>query len=526
MDVHVLSKLKIALQMCFDLEVRCCKEWEFTHGVSMQFLKFWFGFAGCIFIVLGSGATPQTVFGESPLPSRGEDAHAFYVQPAGLSDDYPFGSSIEKVKRDFAAAKAVGAKHFRFGLSWAQTEAERGDYDWEVWDALFDLAPQYGLTLLPYFCYTPEWASSSNASDFWRAPPRDLKDFSDFVATAVERYKGKAHSWEIWNEPDNKAFWTGSSKQFIELAKAGAQSVRRVDSSAKIVLGGLSRGPYSSFLKKLLNAKPMIGLYDVINIHGYHETWEPELTEDYIAKFAEVSELATAANVKADIWLAEFGYSNTRFKQDTVSEWGVDVHYAYEHTAEYQAKMLWKHHVMALASGRVSLSTWYRVNDLPEGTDVIGDKNNLYLGILDINHKPKPSYYALKLFNRIFSKPVRRITQGIKIKKAKDSQAVVEAFETKQGEVIVTAWLRSSKRSELKDKSGMAQDNRRERVELTAAGFGAELVVKSCDVGKAFVTRLPCQKRKLSQEILPISLAGGDEIFIGEIKNLRVGVGK
>ena len=43
------------------------------------------------------------------------------------------------------------------------------------------------------------------------------------------------------------------------------------------------------------------------------------------------------------------------------------------------------------STDRVSLVTWYRINDLPAGQEVIGDVNNRHLGVVDLHGRPKPA---------------------------------------------------------------------------------------------------------------------------------------
>lgn len=34
------------------------------------------------------------------------------------------------------------------------------------------------------------------------------------------RYRGQIRSWELWNEPDNPAYWLGTTAPFAELVSA------------------------------------------------------------------------------------------------------------------------------------------------------------------------------------------------------------------------------------------------------------------------------------------------------------------
>ena len=140
-----------------------------------------------------------------------------------------------------ALVRAVGARHLRFAVGWDSTEVEPGKYDWSAWDALFGLLREAGVTPLPYVCYTPRWLTPSDPKDFWRRPA-DPRRFARFVSALVERYRGQAPSWELWNEPDNELYWLGTAEQFARLVEAGARAVRTADPAARVVLGGMSKG--------------------------------------------------------------------------------------------------------------------------------------------------------------------------------------------------------------------------------------------------------------------------------------------
>ncbi|MGH7969626.1 MAG: hypothetical protein ACREIC_12960, partial [Limisphaerales bacterium] len=68
-------------------------------------------------------------------------------------------------------------------------------------------------------------ASSSAGDDFWRQPPKDTRDFAEFLRQLITRYHTHIHSWEIWNEPDNPSYWLDSVEQFEALPQAGSRAV-------------------------------------------------------------------------------------------------------------------------------------------------------------------------------------------------------------------------------------------------------------------------------------------------------------
>ena len=72
-------------------------------------------------------------------------------------------------------------------------------------------------------------------------PPKDYKQWSTLVHTLVahwvERYgiqEVAAWFFEVWNEPNLKAFWTGTQKDYFQLYRVSADAIKTVDPSLKV----------------------------------------------------------------------------------------------------------------------------------------------------------------------------------------------------------------------------------------------------------------------------------------------------
>lgn len=432
----------------------------------------------------------------------------FYDQPVALCDDYPEESTtLEKIRGDFAIMREAGVHMLRFGVGWDEIETSPGHYDFSLWDQILAEAEKAGITLLPYVCYTPEWATPTK-KDFFRQPPSDPARFGAFMRTIALRYKGRIHSWELWNEPDLEAYWTGTADELAPMIIEGARQVRAADPSAVIVLGGMAKGR-SPFFEELVREHRITDWVDVVNVHGYFETWSNDRIERYPARLAALADLLPKGRPAPDLWMAEFGYSSKRYADREASEWGVDVVHAYEHTPEHQAVALFESHVLALASGKLSLTAWYRIRDLPDGEAVIGDDNNRHLGIVDVNGRKKPSFYALSLYSRLFRGPTRPFyaDQG-----SGPSDRVVYVFEKKNGDAVVVGWLRSATRGEVRDASGYAKDERRETVRIPVPKGDYEKLVTYRVTGEIE------GERTFSGDALEGVELRGDRPFIAELR--------
>ena len=392
------------------------------------------------------------------------DARGFYFMPTAIEDDYFDGTSpLSRVERHFEIARQVGARYFRCAFSWNGIEKERDKYDWTFWDGLVNLADQNHIQLIPYVAYSPRWAVSSE-KDFWKHPPTDPQAYGDFMNRIAARYRGRIAAWEIWNEPDNKDYWTGTVEQFAPLVKLAARRIRDADPNAVIVLGGMSYG-LSPFLDHLIEVDHIDRWVDVVALHAYPESWSNERAETVFQRWIPaVWESLVRDQSGVDLWVNEMGYADYRYKANQASVYGTKIFYKDEHTRKYQAAMLFKFEVMALASPQVSLTGWYRTDDFPAAEKRLGsDLVNFHLGLTDPAGRPKPAFLALQFFNRLFARPSRRVPA--RASRPFESQSVLNVFEM-DGRVIVVAWLRSSLPSEVADQSGMLTDRRSEALSV------------------------------------------------------------
>ncbi len=407
---------------------------------------------------------PLNRFPDSRL--TGTDAQGFYRMPTGIGDDYFDGTdSIMRIRSHMEVARALGVKYLRCAFSWNGIEHERGKYSWGFWDRLVTESERYGIKLIPYVAYTPEWAARSRI-EFWRQPPRTPELFAAFMEKIVARYHGRILSWELWNEPDLSEYWKGSPEEFAELIRQGATAARRADPDIVVVLGGLSLGP-SPFFVKLITKEHIAAYVDVIAQHAYPESWDPERAETIFFQWtSQMRKLIEESGSRVDFWLNEIGYPDYRYRATNASKYGkTDVFYEYEHTARYQGVFLFKSFVMALASNAASLTVWYRIDDFPRTERRLGDDLiHFHLGVLNERGQPKPDFRAFQFLNRMFSLPTRSVANaGASAQKA---AAVVNVLERRDSTLIVVAWLRSSERSDIQKMTGVQRDQRAEIISI------------------------------------------------------------
>ena len=394
------------------------------------------------------------------------DARGYFRPGIAIGDDYFDGHDTRaRVERHMAEAKQIGARFLRCAFSWNGIEPEPGKYDFAFWDMLVDEATKAGIQLIPYVAYTPKWAARSQ-ENFWQQPPQSPALFADVMRTLAARYRGRIKSWELWNEPDLTDYWRGTSGEFADLVKAGAQAVREGDPDAVVVLSGISREP-GDFFHDLLYRYHLDRWVDVLALHAYPESWSEERAEDVFPVWLpQTEDYVRQSGDPVDVWLDEMGYADYRYDTAHASMYKTNIYYRYEHSPSYAADFLLKSFLLALTSDDLSLAGWYRIDDFRHSDPRMpGDKVNDHLGLVDVNGKPKPSFYAMEFLDRLLERPIRVLPAPVAA--GPGSQAVVRLLARNDGEIIAAGWLRSSEYAEVPRHTGMERDRRREPVSVT-----------------------------------------------------------
>ncbi len=396
----------------------------------------------------------------------------FYHVPIGLCEDYPEESTtLEVIKADMELLKRSGITLLRISFGWDGIETEKGKYSWLFWDDYVRIAvDEYGITLIPYICYTPAWNSTGDSSNYWNHTPIDYEAFGRFIQVLVNRYKDRIKTWELWNEPDITAYWSGTAADLAKLTKIGAQAVRRADPTAKVVLAGLAHR--TEFTRALFRDHGISPFVDVVNCHSYYETWNGDALEtipEYVNTLADI--IAQYGN-KQSLWMAEVGYSTFRRPDGYVSEsyWST---FEYEHTPRYQAVALWRTLTLLLCTEKIAAIAWYEVKDLPSQENVIGDVNNRNLGVAYIGHKPKPAEKALSFFNAFFGQPSVCIDREVAVTRALSSESEIHCFRMADESIAVVGWLKTHvKGKDPGGPRGNLKDTRRESAGLIIPAKG------------------------------------------------------
>src|SRR5207248_920465 len=178
------------------------------------------------------------------------------------------------------------------------------------------------LHVLPIITYTPSWARPPGCTSN-KCAPADANRFASFAEAAARRYAPLGISaWEIWNEPNVKAFWQPAPDpgRYVDLLRATVRALRGVDPRARVISGGLAASATTegdiSQLDYLADFCTAGGaeLVDAVGYHPYSFPVPPDYDASWNA-WAQIANtprsfesiLASCGAAHMKLWLTEYG---------------------------------------------------------------------------------------------------------------------------------------------------------------------------------------------------------------------------
>ncbi len=213
----------------------------------------------------------------------------------------------ERVEASLERLRAVGCSRLRTHLSWAEYHAE-GGRDWYDW-----LIPKLAgeVDLLPSILYTPPSISETGRTS---GPPRDLEALAAFVDEVIDRYGAHFTAIELWNEPNNLLDWDWRvDPDWLKFCTMIGSAAHWAQERGKtVVLGGPC--PADMNWLKLMGERGVLGVVDVVGVHGFPGTWDSEegVWTGWGDLVETVRETIRPFNDRAEIWITEGGYATWR----------------------------------------------------------------------------------------------------------------------------------------------------------------------------------------------------------------------
>jgi hypothetical protein len=191
-----------------------------------------------------------------------------------------------------------------------------------------------------------------------KGPPKNERNFLDYIDRVVCEYAEKIRSYEIWNEPNAILFWTGSVSQYANLLKVTAKEIKNIDDKIKVGINtawqkGVKKPWSLGFIEKL-SARNALCDVDFIGLHSYPGSWEPGQAHTWSSRINSTDEFLRSIDEEKELWVTEFGYHAFPGTLGKIF---------YPHSPSVQKHYL-EHAYHSMAStGKVSQAFWYCLHD-------------------------------------------------------------------------------------------------------------------------------------------------------------------
>ena len=269
-------------------------------------------------------------------------------------------------------------------------------------DALVDFLLSIGVRPFVELSFMPEALASGTDTIFhYRAnvtPPRDPHAWASLVrrlaAHWVERYGAEeVRRWyfEVWNEPNLRAFWTGSQEDCFTLYRHTATVLKEVDAGLRVGGPATAKNEWVTEFLDFCGRERLPA--DFVSTHHYPN--DPLWSE---AQDTE-SELAGSQRGILAEWAAET-HRRARGVPLLYTEWNVSSNPRYPRQDDPYAAAFAVKSVLEV-SGLVEAYSFWTFTDIFEENYLPSVPFHGGFGLLNLHGIPKPTYRAFELLHRL-----------------------------------------------------------------------------------------------------------------------------
>jgi hypothetical protein len=195
-------------------------------------------------------------------------------------------------------AALAGVNWVRDRLTWRELQPRPGvvTSSETTYDSSALTQVNQGLKVLQVFHTTPDWAWNTGLDGEHPSGrfPRDLRHVYRFCKTMAERFKGRVHAWEPWNEANVSTFGGHTVDEMCSYQKAAYMGFKAVDPEVTVCWNVYTTVPTPRHTQGLLDNETW-SYFDTYNIHTY------EWAHDYASLWAPARQAACGK----PIWVTE-----------------------------------------------------------------------------------------------------------------------------------------------------------------------------------------------------------------------------
>jgi xylan 1,4-beta-xylosidase len=267
-------------------------------------------------------------------------------------------------------------------------------------DQIFDFLLSIGMRPFVELSFMPTALSSGNKTVFhYRGnitPPRDYKRWGKLISTMVRHWVGRyglseVQKWffEVWNEPNLKAFWSGTQEDYFKLYRYTVAAIKQIDPSLRV--GGPATAA-SAWIEEFLDFCETRKLpVDFVSTHHYPTDAMGQEGDDTIAQLA-----ASRRSILRE--QAQDAKRRARGKPLYYTEWNAsssprDTLHDESYAAAFAVKTIME------ANGLVEGYSFWTFSDIFEENYFPSKPFHGGFGLLSLHGIPKPTYRAFELLH-------------------------------------------------------------------------------------------------------------------------------
>jgi polysaccharide biosynthesis protein PslG len=341
--------------------------------------------------------------GEPERPQSDEMAYGFNIAWRADEDGQQYNQYAQQ------ALDTAGFNWVKFQVHWSEIQREPEWWDPAPVDRMVDLYEGTDTRILLSVVGAPEWAQDPEGEQLLA----DFESFVGFMGFMADRYRGRVHAWEIWNEQNmaHEMHGTVRVSDYAYLLEAGYRGVKSADPDALVVFGGLTPTGINDPAVAVNDVEYLEAFYlygdgtysqyfDIMGMHlnatnnppdtSYPDNPGPgEWTDHnsfYFLRGQDLRAVMSQFGDEREVWVTEFGW--TTENQAEGYEYGADV------SEEDQANFL----VGAFDVAREQMP-WISgmfVWNLNFTTLVTPEDEKYAWSVLNENWSPRPAYNALQ----------------------------------------------------------------------------------------------------------------------------------
>ena len=301
----------------------------------------------------------------------------------------------------------LGFRHVRFhgllddDMGTLMCESDKLVYSFFNADQICDFLLSIGMKPFMELSFMPSTLSSGDTKVFHYGgnvtPPKDYGAWATLIEKLVKHWVNRygiqeVSQWffEIWNEPNLKAFWTGSQENYFELYGVSAKAIKGVDQRLKVGGPATAGNAWIPEFLEFCNSKEVP--LDFVSTHHYPTDAFGKPGDDTIAQLA-ASHRSVLRDEAAKV-LKQVGDKPLYY-----TEWSTSSNPFDElHDRSYAAAFIIK--TVIEARGLVKGYSYWTFSDIFEENYFASIPFHGGFGLVNMHGIPKPAYRAYELLHR------------------------------------------------------------------------------------------------------------------------------